>query len=642
MGGSGSKPRWQRVGRAVRAREAGWYAVDLRGSDIGPDQLDSLRLAGPEPEHVETKGFAVSETVQNGSLLTLKVAEFADLPDAYLWLLKQPPTFLVEALRDGIAGLGETPLASALAAGVIGGASSSAPDPPGFHPAQADAYRACLGQGVHLVWGPPGTGKTTVLKRAIGDLIARGDRILLVSATNIAVDNALLGVLKENRHASGAIVRVGPPQLREVADNPRVSLPLMVRERLAETEERRRAVEAALVDMRSRAAELAALDASLIRFDPPAYFAALKLLRTPGQDPVSARQRMEHATELLEQAEAARETAERAVAAAMRRHEEAAESRRQWSEADRLHTERSRIRQAADQKEAAALLAEEQLHSLQKDLRQLDAQGSMARWRTRERRQTLREQVAAGPGVQERLDDAHWDREWLCGWCDVTASTNERTSIPAFLPRTATLHTYPLMFPSVEPPLVAALVAAQSSLIFDFVSRQKISDAHMKLFVWKQLPVPTPTTLEPHIPFLLPRVLELVYTAYDMTPLARDLGDEGEPFCWDEARRAQLRAELDAYFFHLYGISAEDTDYILETFQSESGGLKNNEIAKYGEYRTKRLVLTEYDRMATAGLSLEKPLVDGETYTSPLTPPPGHAPATPPDSSSQRQELHGP
>jgi hypothetical protein len=111
-----------------------------------------------------------------------------------------------------------------------------------------------------------------------------------------------------------------------------------------------------------------------------------------------------------------------------------------------------------------------------------------------------------------------------------------------------------------------------------------------------------------------------------MTPLARDLGDEGEPFRWDESRRAQLRAELDAYFFHLYGISAEDTDYILETFQSESGGLKNNEIAKHGEYRTKRLVLTEYNRMAHAGLTLESPLVGSEAYTSPLTPPPGHGP----------------
>lgn len=87
---------------------------------------------------------------------------------------------------------------------------------------------------------------------------------------------------------------------------------------------------------------------------------------------------------------------------------------------------------------------------------------------------------------------------------------------------------------------------------------------------------------------------------------------EGNVFAWDG--EAQLRGELDAYLFHLYGISAEDTSYILEIFQSESGGLKNNEIAKYGEYRTKRLVLTEHDRMATSALSLENPLVDSETY----------------------------
>ncbi|MEV5927699.1 hypothetical protein ACPCSG_09135 [Streptomyces cellulosae] len=231
-------------------------------------------------------------------------------------------------------------------------------------------------------------------------------------------------------------------------------------------------------------------------------------------------------------------------------------------------------------------------------------------------------------GVELRLAEENWDHEWLCGWCDVTASTNERTAIPAFLPRTAVGHTYPLMLPRVAPPLVAALIATQSSLVFDFVSRQKISDAHMKLFIWKQLPVPTPAQLEPHLPFLLPRVLELVYTANDMTPLAHDLGDEGQPFRWDEERRAQLRAELDAYFFHLYGISREDTEYVLESFRSESGGLKNNEIAKFGEYRTKRLVLAEYDRMAAAGLTLENPLTEGEsgTYRSTLTPPPGQGP----------------
>ncbi|MFI6458667.1 hypothetical protein ACIBF6_44870 [Streptosporangium amethystogenes] len=63
-------------------------------------------------------------------------------------------------------------------------------------------------------------------------------------------------------------------------------------------------------------------------------------------------------------------------------------------------------------------------------------------------------------------------------------------------------------------------------------------------------------------------------------------------------------------------ISGLDVDYILETFQTENGGLGNNEIAKYGTYYTKDLVLAEYDRMAPAGVSLTTPLIDGENYTS--------------------------
>ncbi|MFH8371183.1 AAA domain-containing protein [Streptomyces sp. NPDC018031] len=159
---------------------------------------------------------------------------------------------LIEALRDGIARLGEHPLATALATATIGGTSAHAVAPPGFHPAQADSYRACLGEGIQLVWGSPGTGKTTVLKRAIGDLIAQGQRVLLVSATNIAVDNALLGVVREKRHEFGDIVRVGPPHLREVAEDPSVSLPLMVRARLTEAAAWRAELEAELVSIRDR------------------------------------------------------------------------------------------------------------------------------------------------------------------------------------------------------------------------------------------------------------------------------------------------------------------------------------------------------------------------------------------------------
>ncbi|MEV4892874.1 DNA methyltransferase [Nonomuraea sp. NPDC055795] len=252
---------------------------------------------------------------------------------------------------------------------------------------------------------------------------------------------------------------------------------------------------------------------------------------------------------------------------------------------------------------------------------------------------TRKNKTVEVPGVSLRLDEVKWARDWLCGWRDVCRATDERTAIPAFVPRTAVGHTYPLMLPRVTPRLAAALIATQSSLVFDFVSRQKVGGIHMALMTWKQLPVPAPETLEPHTAFLTPRVLELVYTAYDMTGLARDLGDSGAPFQWDEARRTQIRAELDAYFFHLYGIARDDVDYILESFQTETGGLKHNEIAKYGTYRTKDLVLAEYDRMATSGVSLSAALVDGETYISPLTPLPGHGPRHPSGASRRESEA---
>ena len=55
------------------------------------------------------------------------------------------------------------------------------------------------------------------------------------------------------------------------------------------------------------------------------------------------------------------------------------------------------------------------------------------------------------PGVALRIAEVKWEREWLCGWCRVTSATNERTAIPAFLPRVAAGDKFPLMFPSVSP-----------------------------------------------------------------------------------------------------------------------------------------------------------------------------------------------
>ncbi|GAA3746795.1 hypothetical protein GCM10022402_27890 [Salinactinospora qingdaonensis] len=225
-------------------------------------------------------------------------------------------------------------------------------------------------------------------------------------------------------------------------------------------------------------------------------------------------------------------------------------------------------------------------------------------------------------GVDTGLSSVGWERGWLYGWRDVCRATDERTAVPAFTPRTGVGHTFPLMFTVKEPPLVAALSTAQSSFIYDYISRQKISGVHMALMTWKQLPVPAPDSLSPHAAFLVPRVCELVYTTYDMTPFARDMEDGGSPFCWDYERRAVIRAELDAFFFRLYGIDRDDVDYIMDTFPI----VKRKDEEKYGTYRTKDLILDNYDRMAQAGISLDTPVVDGENFTSDLTPPPGHGP----------------
>ncbi len=138
------------------------------------------------------------------------------------------------------------------------------------------------------------------------------------------------------------------------------------------------------------------------------------------------------------------------------------------------------------------------------------------------------------------------------------------------------------------------------------IVRQKVGGLHLNFFIVKQLPVLPPSAYTPtDIDFHRPACLELVYTAYDLKPFAEDMGYHGEPFRWDEERRALLRAELDAYYAKLYGLTRDELRYILdpqdvygpdfpgETFRV----LKEKEIRQFGEYRTRRLVLEAWDRL---------------------------------------------
>lgn len=190
-----------------------------------------------------------------------------------------------------------------------------------------------------------------------------------------------------------------------------------------------------------------------------------------------------------------------------------------------------------------------------------------------------------------------------------------------------------------------ALLGFLNSFVLDFVVRQKIT-THLDMHFMYGLPVPRGKTIDDHfnnaINCIVSRVARLVCFNRDYknmwkeefksewneptfwyTPSvpidtygpaheqeirkrlrdeARNLTPEWEPHCGvhdrlpdrrDTGDRAQLRAEIDAYVAHLYGLSRDDFAYILDTFPV----LKKKEKKAFGEFMSKRKCLEEYDRL---------------------------------------------
>ncbi len=235
--------------------------------------------------------------------------------------------------------------------------------------------------------------------------------------------------------------------------------------------------------------------------------------------------------------------------------------------------------------------------------------------------------------VVSRLEGV-WNRGWLLGWRDVTdARSSTRTTVPCVVPRTAVGDKFLLMLPSESPSLIACLYGNLSSFVLDYCSRQKVGGTALKYFTMRQLPVLPPgsfavaslwaSDVALH-EWIRPRILELSATSSDMRPFAEDLGYDGPLFRWDEARRHRLRCELDAAFFHLYGLPRADVDYIMDTFPI----VRRNDEQKYGDYRTKNLILEIYHE-------LQRAIDTGKPFVSRLDPPPGHTKAVSPTPGSQ-------
>ncbi|MCX8208014.1 MAG: hypothetical protein N3G75_09365, partial [Methanothrix sp.] len=203
-------------------------------------------------------------------------------------------------------------------------------------------------------------------------------------------------------------------------------------------------------------------------------------------------------------------------------------------------------------------------------------------------------------------------------------------------------------------------------LVQDYVARQKVGGTNLTFHYIKQFPVLPPSAYGPQdLLFIVPRVLELTYTAWDLAPLAQEVWQEASPelrqallaqhqangghpdapppwvqgpypfppFRFDEGRRALLRAELDAYYARLYGLNRKQLRYILDpqdltpkeladilsdaeevadpldereyrkrrersSFPGETFRvLRDKEEKRYGEYRTRRMVLEAWERL---------------------------------------------
>lgn len=238
------------------------------------------------------------------------------------------------------------------------------------------------------------------------------------------------------------------------------------------------------------------------------------------------------------------------------------------------------------------------------------------------------------------------------GFRDVTNNTNERSFIISRFPKASVNHKFPMIFTNERTSESLILTSILGSLPFDFFVRQKIGGTSMTFFYVKQFPVLSSTSISYGIKVeLISIAFELTYFSWDIKAFADELWEEADadlrkaiqaqweenqaetgghtwdlpawkdaypeiawekdrgcplpPFKWDEERRARLKGELDAYFALLYGLERDELRYILdpqdvygEEFPGETFRvLKEKDIRKYGEYRTRRLVLEAYDRL---------------------------------------------
>jgi hypothetical protein len=255
--------------------EPGWYLVQSRLSAGDLEFITEGNLAYGSGDHTVT--FDVLEVIIDGEEVRVRASGAAPRERLQLCVRNTGTRQVLEGLGKGLKAACENPLLTQFGERRLTPVQS---DPrlteahgwQSLRLAQREAVAACCSAGLQLVWGPPGTGKTFVIATAINHLMASGQRVLLVSSNNIAVDTAFHEAVRILQPGGqGQAVRVGNIGLPALATDRRVRLDLLVEARQAEQQACVDELARQLEELARAGTDLAEAERRLAGFDPDAY-----------------------------------------------------------------------------------------------------------------------------------------------------------------------------------------------------------------------------------------------------------------------------------------------------------------------------------------------------------------------------------
>lgn len=223
-----------------------------------------------------------------------------------------------------------------------------------------------------------------------------------------------------------------------------------------------------------------------------------------------------------------------------------------------------------------------------------------APWGSREKIVKAQWYVSEGM-IPEKIGSRH--RSYRLGWGDIADPSMDRSVTVSMIPSNSICgHKVPTMSCSLGLEWVyIAWLSVLNSMSLDFIARKQLASKTLTMSLLDSLPVPRMTLESTAYQMIAPLVIGLACTGPEMDgyrdllrtqlPAAlRSIADV--PAIIEPSERHQADTRIDALVAReLFHLTREEYTFILDSFE----GLAAHEEQTYGEYRTKRLCLENFD-----------------------------------------------